>query len=193
MKVFGIFAIAATILFAPLSAAFAQEQQQQGASIIMVDLNQVLSQTVAGKAAVQQVSQTQTRVANELQAAQNTLAASFQGRSEAELQNDPQVRKGLADLQALQKTRENELQTAATNVNVSFRAAVDPIILEIAKERQAILILNRESVIGGAVIDVTGEVIKRMDARFKTLPAAGAKPAAAKPAPATKPAAKTGR
>ena len=176
-------ATALTVSLPVATPAFAQAAQAQ---IVIVDMEEVISTSSAGKGA-QSVLQGQ---ANSLQARVKTLTEGFQKEEEAlrtGFQNktltqqaaeakakDIEGRKQSA--QAEISGRQRTLQASQAHVLKQIDDAAQPIITAIMRERGANIALARGATIQAAnSLDITAEVVKRLNA---------AKPSVSTPPPA---------
>ena len=165
-------ATALTVSLPVATPAFAQAAQAQ---IVIVDMEEVISTSSAGKGA-QSVLQGQ---ANSLQARVKTLTEGFQKEEEAlrtGFQNktltqqaaeakakDIEGRKQSA--QAEISGRQRTLQASQAHVLKQIDDAAQPIITAIMRERGANIALARGATIQAAnSLDITAEVVKRLNA-----------------------------
>lgn len=170
------------------TAAFAQAAAAQ-TSIIVVDMDRVGADSAAGKS-----GQTQLKAKlDSLQARGKTLADQLRSEEEALLKARqantmaPEAFQAkVKDLQTKQNSartelgnRENELQRSQAYVRQQIFNAVGPIVQAVMRERGASIVLAREAALAVApTLDVTAEVIRRLDAALPrvnaTAPAAPA-------------------
>ena len=165
-------ATALTVSLPVATPAFAQAAQAQ---IVIVDMEEVISTSSAGKGA-QSVLQGQ---ANSLQARVKTLTEGFQKEEEAlrtGFQNktltqqaaeakakDIEGRKQSA--QAEISGRQRTLQASQAHVLKQIDDAAQPIITAIMREKGANIALARGATIQAAnSLDITAEVVKRLNA-----------------------------
>ena len=183
-------ALAATALTASIAVNVPAHAQAAQAQIVIVDMDEVIGTSSAGKGA-QTVLQGQ---ANSLQARVKTLTEGFQKEEEAlrtAFQNktiaqaaaeakakdiDSRKQSAQAEIQGRQRT----LQTSQAYVVKQIDDAAQPIITAIMKEKGATIALARGATIQTATsLDITSEVVKRLDAAKPTVsttpPAAPAK------------------
>jgi len=160
------------------------------ASIIVVDMARVASDSAAGKS-----GQTQLKTKlDSLQARGKTLSDSLRTEEETLLKARqtntmaPEAFQAkVKDLQTKQNNartelgnREQELQRSNAFVNQQIFNAVGPIIQTVMRERGATVVLARDAALAVApALDVTAEVIRRLDA---ALPRVNATAPAAAPA-----------
>ncbi|MCS6986546.1 MAG: OmpH family outer membrane protein [Sphingomonadaceae bacterium] len=180
------------LFVAPLMAAPAAAQQLSPAVIVVVDLDRVVAESAAGKAAV---SELQTR-ANALRARAQTLGSQLQADAQAIQQGQasktlqgPQLEQRVKALQEKESAAraeigkgEEELARAQQYVLQQINTAVQPIISQIMRERGAAIVLAQQATIQhSASLNITNEVLARLNA---ALPKVSTTPPAAPPAPA---------
>jgi Skp family chaperone for outer membrane proteins len=175
------------------SAAFAQAAAPAAqSSIIVVDMDRVGAESAAGKSGQTQlkakVDSLQSRgkaLADQLRGEEETLLKARQANTMAPEAFQAKVK----DLQTKQNSartelgnREQELQRSQAYVRQQIFNAVGPIIQTVMRERNASIVLTRDAALAVApALDVTADVIRRLDA---ALPRVNANAPA--PAPATK-------
>lgn len=175
------------------SAAFAQAAAAPQSAIIVVDMDRVGAESAAGKS-----GQTQLKAKlDSLQARGKTLADQLRGEEETLLKArqansmaPDAFQAKVKDLQTKQNNartelgnREQELQRSQGFVRQQIFNAVGPIIQAVMRERGASIVLARDAALAVTpTLDVTAEVIRRLDA---ALPRVNAN-APAQAAPATK-------
>lgn len=176
------------------TAALAQAAAPAAApatSIIVVDMARVASDSAAGKS-----GQTQLKTKlDSLQARGKTLSDSLRTEEEtllkarqANTMAPEAFQAKVKDLQTKQNNartelgnREQELQRSNAFVNQQIFNAVGPIIQAVMRERGATVVLARDAALAvSPALDVTAEVIRRLDAALPrvnaTAPAAAAAP-----------------
>ena len=175
------------------TAALAQAAAPAAAtSIIVVDMARVASDSAAGKS-----GQTQLKTKlDSLQARGKSLSDSLRTEEEtllkarqANTMAPEAFQAKVKDLQTKQNNartelgnREQELQRSNAFVNQQIFNAVGPIIQAVMRERNATVVLARDAALAvSPTLDVTAEVIRRLDAALPRVNAT---------APATAPATK---
>ena len=159
-------------------------------SIIVVDMARVASDSAAGKS-----GQTQLKTKlDSLQARGKTLSDSLRTEEEtllkarqANTMAPEAFQAKVKDLQTKQNNartelgnREQELQRSNAFVNQQIFNAVGPIIQAVMRERGATVVLARDAALAVApTLDVTADVIRRLDAALPRVNATA--PAAAAP------------
>ncbi len=173
-------------LLGPAAAQQAAPAAAPAVSYLVVDLNRVVMESAALKAA----QPTLDAKGNALEAKAKTLQAQLEADAKA-LQTQAQSGIAAPDvLQAKQRelqekaqkadqevgTLRNDYQRTAVFVESQIREGARPVINQLIKERGATLVLNREAVVYAAPgIDITGDVIARME---KSLPTVSTTPPA---------------
>lgn len=171
-------AVAAALLFASALPAPALAQSAPAATIIVVDIERVVSQSAAGKQAMGEiqgkVTALQTR-ANALQGQLKTEADAIQAGQANKSLAGPALEtrvKAFGDKQQSAQQEvgrlENEIQRSRQFVLQQISDGVGPIVSQIMKERGANIALPKGATLQhAAALDVTAEVISRLD---KSLP-----------------------
>lgn len=170
-------------------ATFATPTLAFAAEVLVVDFNRVYRDSLSGKDAQNKLRALGESVGRELQpeadaarADQQTLAARFQGKTEQqaaeELQKDAALRKTYettsAKIQAFtqkQQLRQQELQETERRVVANVLKGADPILREMLTEKKASVVIEAATTIASApAVDITTEVIARLDTRVKAVP-----------------------
>jgi len=171
-------AMAAALLIAGAMPATVLAQAAPAATIIVVDIERVVSQSTAGKQAMGEI---QGRV-SALQTRANTLQGQL--KTEADAIQAGQANKSLAGpaletrVKAFRQKEgsaqqeigrlENEIQRSRQFVLQQISDAVGPIVSQIMKDRGANIALPKAATLQhAAAMDVTADVISRLD---KSLP-----------------------
>jgi len=183
--------LAATAMTASLPLTMPAHAQTAQAQIVIVDMDDVIGDSAAGKAA-QTTLQAQ---ANALQTRVKTLSDGFRNEQEtlvkardAKTMTDAALQAKVKDLQGRQQTaqteiagRERQLQASQRYVVEQIDKAAQPIITAIMKEKGATIALARGATIQAAnTLDITNEVVRRLNAALpsvSTTPPAAAAPA----------------
>jgi len=183
-------AVSAGLGLAMLSPAMAQEAAPAASaarsSYLVVDLNRVVRESAALKAAQPTLDSKRNSVESKLKTYQTQLEADAKALQQ-------QAESGIAApdvLQAKQRELQQKAQRAEQDVaqlrndyarteNFVVDQILDgsrPVINQIIQERGATLVLNREAVVfANSSIDITGDVISRMQ---KSLPTVSTTPPA---------------
>ena len=171
-------AMAAALLTAGALPAPALAQSAPAATIVVVDIERVVSQSAAGKQAMNEiqgkVTTLQTR-ANALQGQLKTEADAIQAGQANKSLAGPALETRVKAFGEKQQSAqqevgrlENEIQRSRQFVLQQISEGVGPIVSQIMKERGANIALPKGATLQHApALDVTAEVISRLD---KSLP-----------------------
>lgn len=171
-------AMAAFLLIAGALPATVLAQAAPAATIIVVDIERVVSQSAAGKQAMSEiqgkVTALQTR-ANTLQGQLKTEADAIQAAQANKSLAGPALEARVKAFQQKQQSAqqeigrlENEIQRSRQHVLQQISEAVGPIVAQLMKERGANIAVPKAATLQHApALDVTAEVITRLD---KSLP-----------------------
>lgn len=167
-----------------MAAPAAVAQPAQSASVIVMDYERVLATSVAGRdveAKLRQIAeQMQTELRPEQQAVQQenqALQTAMQGRSPEQLQRDSSLQTRIAAfrtraeaLQAQQVSKGRDLEYSRQQALLEFNRALEPIVREVMTARRAGVVLDRQATqLVSDGIDVTADVVARLDQRTRTI------------------------
>lgn len=181
------------VLTAPV-AAFAQATP--AAVIVVMDENAVLTNSDAGKSALAQLKTIGDQIGAELDTERKALEAEKTriGQQRATLTQDQfkarvaALEKRAGGFERLVEARGKEMEATRQNALKIINTALQPVLEEIVKSRGATIMVDRANLIYVApALDVTGDVIAKLNARLKPFTVQRIKPTApvaAKPAPA---------
>lgn len=181
----------------PAATAAAPRPFPEGAKIAYIDLQYIASNSAEGKAATAKIQEFAKKKTAELEGKQKALEAArnklLQGGTvlseAARSQMEKDIDKMARELQFAQQEAQSEQQQLTQDLQNDFQTRLNPVIDAVAKEKGLQLVFSIAD--SGAVWADTGlnislEVMKRLDAGAKT-PAPAATPAPTAPAaPATK-------
>jgi outer membrane protein len=172
---------------APAAPPQAPRPYPEGAKIAYIDIQAVASNSVEGKAATGKLQELEKKKVAEITEKNKQLeAAKTKQQTSSTIMNDSarlslekEVDKLTREVQFLQQEAQSERQALQAELQVDFQRKLNPVLEQIGKERALHMLVDINN--AGAVwvdtgLDLTGEVIKRLDA---------ARPAAA-PAPPKK-------
>ena len=154
----------------------------EGAKIAYVNMQFVASSSAAGKAASAQIQEWDKKKTAELQAknkqaqdVQNKLTQSGGVLSEqARTQTEKELQKLQRELQAMQEDAQQERNELQQRLLEDFSRKVNPILTQIASEKGLHMIFSATAESGiawaDAGLDLSGEVVKRLDAGAGTAP-----------------------
>ncbi|HET7217601.1 MAG TPA: OmpH family outer membrane protein [Vicinamibacterales bacterium] len=153
----------------------------EGAKIAYVDLQAVASNSVEGKAATARLQELEKKKVGEIQAKNKQLedARSKQQTSSgimndsARLSLEKEVDKLTREVQFMQQEAQSERQALQAELQVDFQRKLNPVLEQIGKEKGLHMLVDIQN--SGAVwvdtgLDLTGEVIKRLDANKSAAP-----------------------
>jgi Skp family chaperone for outer membrane proteins len=154
----------------------------EGAKLAYVNLQQIASQSVDGKAATAKIQELSTKKQAELseknkalQAAQQKLAQSgsvLNDSARAQLEKD--IDRMQREIQFAQQNAQAEVQDLTQDLQQDFQNRVIPIIRQLQQEKGLHMIFSAGDsgiIAGHPGLDLSAEVIKRLDTAPKTAPA----------------------
>ena len=159
----------------------------EGAKIAFVVLQRIVNESAEGKAASGQIQALQAKKATELneknkqlQGLQQKLekeGAVLNATAQADLSK--QIERLQVDIQRFTQDAQQEIQDLQNNLQAQFQQKIDPILAQVGEEKGLHFIFNGPD--SGLVwadlgLDISGEIIKKLDASYK--PTAAPKPPA---------------
>lgn len=176
--------LAAVALAVSLSAVAAPVAVAQAAVVITIDEGRILRDSRAGKDIQAKLKNIETQINGELEPTRKTLdtegkalQTKLQGKTREAIAADAAL---VAQLQAYQK-KANEFGQKTQVVSqefglteqkalIDFNKALEPVLLEVVKEKNAQLVVSKSQVVFSAdSIDATGLIISKLDARTPTI------------------------
>src|SRR5262245_2062466 len=149
-----------------------------GAKFAYINPPRIFQETIAGKAAVGRINALTQKKQTEFQAKQKTMADNQQKLQSsgsvmseaARTQLEKEIEKQNTELQRYQQDAQAEINELQNEVQAEFVQKVNPILAEVSKEKGLQILFN-----GGEAgfawadpgLDLTSEVIKRLDAATK--------------------------
>jgi outer membrane protein len=165
----------------PAPTAAAPRPYPEGAKIAYVDIQAVASGSVEGKAATSKLQELEKKKVAEIQAKNKQLEdARTKQQTSSNIMNDSsrlalekEVDKLTREVQFLQQEAQSERNALQTELQVEFQRKLNPILEQVAKEKGLHMLVDIQN--SGAVwvdtgLDLTAEVIKRLDASKSTAP-----------------------
>lgn len=168
---------------APAAAAAKPEAPRpypEGAKIAYIDIQAVASNSVEGRAATAKLQELEKKKVAEITEKNKQLeSAKTKQQTSGTLMNDSarlslekEVDKLTREVQFLQQEAQSDRQALQAELQVDFQRKLNPVLEQVAKEKNLHMLVDINN--AGAVwvdtgLDLTGEVIKRLDA---TKPAA---------------------
>jgi Skp family chaperone for outer membrane proteins len=187
MRIFKTLIMAGVVVGAVFSAPIAQAQSG-AAGVVVVDRARIFAESAAGKSAQTQLQTIASNIKRELEAESKpieteakALGPSFQDKNRQqileELQKDEALRnkyqsyaQKLSALDEKAQIRNAELNETRNRAIAEVLRNADPLIIDIMKERNAAVVLEAGVVLmHNQAVDVTAEVVKRLDAKLKTV------------------------
>jgi Skp family chaperone for outer membrane proteins len=163
----------------PAPAAQPPKPFPVGAKIALINLQAVASTSNEGKAASAKIQALNTKKTAELtektKTAQALQTKLQQGGSvmsdQARAQAEKDLQKMQRELTAMQEDAQQDLRELQDSLQLEFQQRIAPIIEQVAMEKELHAVLGVEAVVWGtSAIDITAEVIKRLDSAPKTAP-----------------------
>ena len=166
----------------PPPAAQPPQPWPEGAKFAFVNLQQIASQSADGKAATARIQELSTKKQSELteknkalQAAQQKLAQSgsvLNDSARAQLEKD--IDRMQREIQFAQQNAQAEVQDLTQDLQQDFQNRVIPVIRTLLQEKGLHMIFSAGDsgiIAGHPGLDLSAEVIKRLDSQPKTAPA----------------------
>jgi Skp family chaperone for outer membrane proteins len=160
---------------APAPKPEAPRPYPEGAKIAYVDIQAVAANSVDGKAASARIQELQKKKMSEITEKNKALeTAKTKQATGATIMNDQarlalekEVDKLTREVQFLQQEAQSDSQALQAELQVEFQRKLNPVLEQIGKEKSLHLLVDINN--SGAVwvdtgLDLTGEVIKRLDA-----------------------------
>jgi outer membrane protein len=157
----------------------------EGSKVAFVVLQRIVNESAEGKAASGQIQALQQKKANELNEKQKQLqglqqklekeGAVLSASAQGDLQK--QIEKLNVEIQRFTQDAQQEIQDLQNNLQAQFQQKIDPILAQVGQEKGLHFIFNGPDsglVWADLALDISSEVIKKLDAGYK--PTAAAKP-----------------
>lgn len=159
----------------PTAAPVAPKPFPEGARVAYVVLQRIANESAEGKTASTRIQGLQQKRTTELQEKNKALQALQQkiekeaGVMSTQAQGDlqKQLERQQTDLQRAQQDAEKELQELQAQLQQEFTRRIEPVLAQVGQEKGLHLIFNGPDsglVWGDPGIDITADVIKRLDA-----------------------------
>jgi outer membrane protein len=162
-------------------AAEAPRPYPEGAKIAFFDVQAVASNSVEGKAATGKIQELEKKKIGEIQTKNKQLEdARTKLQSTSGIMND-QARLALEkdvdrltrEVQFMQQEAQSERQQLTNELQMEFQRKLGPVLDQIAKEKQLHMLFDFNTsgaLWGDPGLDLTGEIIKRLDASKPAAP-----------------------
>lgn len=177
---------AALLTFGLAAPSLAQQQRTEAPAagtgstgpVVVLDVQRVLRDSAAGKAAGQQLSEMRTRYQAEIAKSEEQLRSEQEelGRQRSLLSPEAfdERRRGfeqkLQQTQRLVQERNSSLEASQRQVREEIGKVVIAVVSEMMKERGFSLVLDRAQIVASDTsIEITADVLKRLDSRLPTV------------------------
>jgi len=171
------FLISGAAIAAPAAVA-------QGTNVVAIDEVRILRDSKAGKDMATKLDSIETQMNNELNPTRATLQtegkaldAKLNGKTREQVNADAALVSELNNYQAKANTFAATAQKYSKDFSYTervalsgFNKALEPVLLQVIQEKNAQMVVSKSSVVYSAdSIDVTADVIKKLDAATPTL------------------------
>ncbi len=159
-----------------LSTARAQEVKPP--IILIINRNQILGNSLAGKDIGKQADELRKTIAKELQDEFDSIKKDEESLLAQQTLLAPEVLKQRAEaLQARrqkfevdQQIKNREFQASLQKATAEISKVLEPILMDILKERSASILLERSTILfADPELDITAEAMKRLDEQLKSV------------------------
>jgi Skp family chaperone for outer membrane proteins len=165
------------LVVAPSAAA-------QGTVIMVIDEGRIVSESKAGKDMFTKLKNIETQINAELkptrdalEAERQSLATKLDGKTREAIVADAALVKQIEDFQKksndfAQKRTTLSQEYAATEQKsfVDFNTALEPVMLEVVKEKNAQVVLSKsQAVFTADTVDATASIVTKLDAKTPTI------------------------
>ena len=166
---------------APAAKPEAPRPYPEGAKIAYIDIQAVAANSAEGKAASARIQELQKKKVGEITEKNKALeSAKSKQQTSATILNDSarlalekEIDKLTREVQFLQQEAQSDTQALQAELQVDFQRKLNPVLEQIGKEKGLHMLMDINN--NGAVwvdtgLDLTGEVIKRLDANRPAAP-----------------------
>jgi Skp family chaperone for outer membrane proteins len=175
--------IAIAIVIAPV-VAVAPAASAQGTVVVVIDQGKILADSKAGKDMLTKLKNIETQINSELKgpadalsAERKTLATKVEGKTEQAVLADAALvtqiegfQKKANDLAAKRQVLSQEFAATEQKAFVDFNKALEPVLLEVIKEKNAQVVLYKNQVVFSADnVDATAAVIAKLDQKTPSI------------------------
>lgn len=175
--------IAVAIVIAPVVAA-APAASAQGTVVVVIDQGKILADSKAGKDMLTKLKNIETQINSELKgpadalsAERKTLATKVEGKTEQAVLADAALvtqiegfQKKANELAAKRQVLSQEFAATEQKAFVDFNKALEPVLLEVIKEKNAQVVLYKNQVVFSADnVDATAAVITKLDQKTPSI------------------------
>ncbi|MFN4184749.1 MAG: OmpH family outer membrane protein [Hyphomonas sp.] len=172
--------VAAAMLVAAVSLPAFHMAEAQGSTVMVIDDNKIFLDSKAGKDIQTKLQNIEKQINNELEPARKSLEAEIKA---LQPKLDGKTREAIAadtalvnELTAFQKKNndlnqkraiaEREYAMTAEKAIIDFNKALDPVLTEVIREKNAQLVLLKSQVVFSAdAVDGTAAIVQKLDAK----------------------------
>ncbi len=171
---------AAAMLALAFTVSFAQPAQAQGTVVMIIDEGRILTDSKAGKDMFTKLKNIETQINTELKAPRDALeadrvalATKLEGKTREAIVADAALVQQIEAFQTksnafTQKRTLLSQEYAATEQKafVDFNTALEPVLLEVVKEKNAQVVLSKsQAVFTADTVDATPSIVTKLDTR----------------------------
>ena len=166
------------------AAVTAPAASAQGTTVVMIDEGRILSDSKAGKDIQTKLKNLETQMKNELEPTRATLETdgkALQAKVEGKTREAGAADTALVSQLTAYQNRANafaqkrqtvsqEFQLTERQALIDFNKAIEPVLMEVVKEKNAQVVMSKSQVIYSVdAIDVSASVISKLDAKTPTI------------------------
>ncbi|MGE3142109.1 MAG: OmpH family outer membrane protein [Hyphomonadaceae bacterium] len=176
--------VALGLALAATMAAPSPASAESASPVVILDYERLLAQSVGGHDIETKLRQIATQMQGEVQAEQTavqqeaqSLQTATQGKTPEQIQRDSALSTRIQRfneraeaLRAQQITRQRDLEYTRQQALAELNRQLQPIVTEVMNARRASIVIDRGAVqMASENVDVTADVISRMDQRLRTV------------------------
>jgi Skp family chaperone for outer membrane proteins len=163
--------VAAMMLAAAISVSAVQAAQAQGSTVMVIDDNKIFLDSKAGKDIQTKLQNIEKRKSLETEI--KALQPKLEGKTREAIAADTALVNELAafqkknnELNQKRAIAEREYAMTAEKAIIDFNNALDPVLTEVIREKNAQVVLLKSQVVFSAdAVDATAAVIQKLDAK----------------------------
>lgn len=172
--------VAAMLLVAAVSVSAVQVAQAQGSTVMVIDDNKIFLDSKAGKDIQTKLQNIEKQINNELEPSRKALETEIkalqpklEGKTREAIAADTALVNELAafqkknnELNQKRAIAEREYAMTAEKAIIDFNNALDPVLTEVIREKNAqVVFLKSQVVFSADAVDGTAAVIQKLDAK----------------------------
>lgn len=172
--------VAAMMLAAAISVSAVQAAQAQGSTVMVIDDNKIFLDSKAGKDIQTKLQNIEKQINTELEPTRKSLETEIkalqpklEGKTREAIAADTALVNELAafqkknnELNQKRAIAEREYAMTAEKAIIDFNNALDPVLTEVIREKNAQVVLLKSQVVFSAdAVDATAAVIQKLDAK----------------------------